>query len=100
RKSPAGLWLVRARGRGACGGRCCATYGKQSYSEKPKVAWLHLIPPWLSPGFWHSLRIPVARRRVMPFHLDHTIVPAHDKEESARFFARIFGLEYKGMWGP
>ena len=30
----------------------------------------------------------------MPLHLDHTIVPAHDKEESARFFARIFGLEY------
>src|SRR5262249_29408163 len=28
--------------------------------------------------------------------LDHTIVPARDKEESARFFARIFGLEYAG----
>jgi catechol 2,3-dioxygenase-like lactoylglutathione lyase family enzyme len=28
--------------------------------------------------------------------LDHTIVPAHDKEESARFFARIFGLKYEG----
>lgn len=36
----------------------------------------------------------------MPFHLDHTIVPVHDKEASARFFARIFGLEYKGPWGP
>ena len=36
----------------------------------------------------------------MPFYLDHTIVPAKDKEASARFFARIFGLEYKGMWGP
>jgi catechol 2,3-dioxygenase-like lactoylglutathione lyase family enzyme len=35
----------------------------------------------------------------MPIYLDHTIVPAHDKEESARFFARIFGLEYKGPWG-
>src|SRR5436190_14374537 len=32
----------------------------------------------------------------MSIVLDHTIVPAHDKEESARFFARIFGLEYKG----
>lgn len=32
----------------------------------------------------------------MAIHLDHTIVPAHDKEESARFFARIFGLEYEG----
>jgi catechol 2,3-dioxygenase-like lactoylglutathione lyase family enzyme len=36
----------------------------------------------------------------MPLYLDHTIVPAHDKEESARFIARMFGLEYKGMWGP
>jgi catechol 2,3-dioxygenase-like lactoylglutathione lyase family enzyme len=32
----------------------------------------------------------------MAIHLDHTIVPAHDKEASARFFARIFGLEYEG----
>jgi catechol 2,3-dioxygenase-like lactoylglutathione lyase family enzyme len=32
----------------------------------------------------------------MAIVLDHTIVPAHDKEQSARFFARIFGLEYKG----
>src|SRR5258708_20066452 len=28
--------------------------------------------------------------------LDHTIVPARDKEESARFFARILGLRYDG----
>jgi catechol 2,3-dioxygenase-like lactoylglutathione lyase family enzyme len=32
----------------------------------------------------------------MTIVLDRTIVPARDKEESARFFARIFGLEYKG----
>ncbi len=32
----------------------------------------------------------------MAIALDHTIVPARDKEQSARFFARIFGLEYKG----
>lgn len=32
----------------------------------------------------------------MPIILDHTIVPAKDKEESARFFARIFGLSYNG----
>ena len=32
----------------------------------------------------------------MTIHLDHTVVPAHDKEASARFFARIFGLEYNG----
>ena len=28
--------------------------------------------------------------------LDHTIVPAHDKEASARFLARILGLTYEG----
>lgn len=32
----------------------------------------------------------------MTIILDHTIVPAHDKVASARFFARIFGLEYNG----
>jgi catechol 2,3-dioxygenase-like lactoylglutathione lyase family enzyme len=32
----------------------------------------------------------------MTIHLDHTIVPARDKEASARFFARIFGLAYEG----
>ncbi len=32
-------------------------------------------------------------------NLDHTIVPAHDKEESARFFARIMGLNYEGVHG-
>jgi catechol 2,3-dioxygenase-like lactoylglutathione lyase family enzyme len=35
----------------------------------------------------------------MALHLDHTIVPAHDKEVSARFIARIFGVEYNGTWG-
>ena len=35
----------------------------------------------------------------MPLNLDHTIVPAKDKEASARFIAGIFGLEYKGPWG-
>ena len=28
----------------------------------------------------------------MPITLNHTIVPSRDKEQSARFFARIFGL--------
>lgn len=28
--------------------------------------------------------------------LNHTIVPAHDKEVSAKFFAGIFGLSYDG----
>ena len=31
--------------------------------------------------------------------LNHTIVPATDKEASARFFARIFGLTYDGPSG-
>ena len=31
----------------------------------------------------------------MPIVLDHTIVPAHDNEASARFFARIFELQVK-----
>jgi hypothetical protein len=31
--------------------------------------------------------------------LNHTIVPAHDKEASAKFFAHIFGLKYKGAMG-
>jgi hypothetical protein len=35
----------------------------------------------------------------MAIVLDHTIVPAHDKEASAKFFARIFGLGYEGT-GP
>ncbi|HXQ52011.1 MAG TPA: VOC family protein [Stellaceae bacterium] len=33
----------------------------------------------------------------MTIMLDHTIVPARDKELSARFFARIFGLQYEGL---
>lgn len=31
--------------------------------------------------------------------LNHTIVPARDKEESARFIARVFGLTYEGNRG-
>ena len=34
----------------------------------------------------------------MTILLDHTIVPARDKEASARFFARIFGLRYEGNY--
>jgi catechol 2,3-dioxygenase-like lactoylglutathione lyase family enzyme len=36
---------------------------------------------------------------MMAITLNHTIVPAHDKEEAARFFARIFGLKYGGAMG-
>jgi catechol 2,3-dioxygenase-like lactoylglutathione lyase family enzyme len=36
----------------------------------------------------------------MSINLDHTIVPAHDKVASAKFFANLFGLEYQGPMGP
>ena len=32
----------------------------------------------------------------MAIVLNHTIVPARDKVKTARFFARIFGLTYRG----
>ena len=35
----------------------------------------------------------------MAITLNHTIVPAHDKEASAEWFARIFGLTYEGLAG-
>ena len=35
----------------------------------------------------------------MAIILNHTIVPAHDKETSARFFAHIFGLMYEKSGG-
>ena len=35
----------------------------------------------------------------MTIELNHTIVPANDKEKSARFFADIFGLQYEGSSG-
>jgi catechol 2,3-dioxygenase-like lactoylglutathione lyase family enzyme len=35
----------------------------------------------------------------MPITLNHTIVPAGDKEAAARFFARIFGLRFEGASG-
>ena len=35
----------------------------------------------------------------MAITLNHTIVPAHDHEASARFFAKIFGLTYAGPAG-
>ena len=35
----------------------------------------------------------------MAITLDHTIVPAHDKEASAKWFADIFGLTYQGPAG-
>lgn len=35
----------------------------------------------------------------MTIELNHTIVPAHDKEESVRFYERIFGFKYEGPLG-
>ena len=35
----------------------------------------------------------------MTIELDHTIVPARDKEAAAGFFARIFGLVHDGSGG-
>jgi hypothetical protein len=35
----------------------------------------------------------------MPIVLNHTIVPSRDKDKGARFYAKIFGLEYDGP-GP
>lgn len=35
----------------------------------------------------------------MAITLNHTIVPAHDKDLAARFFADIFGLAYDGPAG-
>jgi catechol 2,3-dioxygenase-like lactoylglutathione lyase family enzyme len=35
----------------------------------------------------------------MAIVLDHTIVPARDKDASARFFAQIMGLTYEGASG-
>ncbi len=35
----------------------------------------------------------------MSITLNHTIVPASDKEKTARFYARIFGFEYIGAFG-
>ncbi len=35
----------------------------------------------------------------MTVELNHTIVPARDKEESARFYERILGLKYEAPFG-
>lgn len=34
----------------------------------------------------------------MALQLDHTIVPAYDKEKSATFIARVLGVKYEGPW--
>jgi catechol 2,3-dioxygenase-like lactoylglutathione lyase family enzyme len=42
---------------------------------------------------------PAHEEAIMSITLNHTIVPAHDKEAAARFFAQIFGLQYAGPTG-
>jgi hypothetical protein len=51
------------------------------------------------PTLHGGAKIEAKEAKTMAIYLDHTIVPAHEKESSARFFAKIFGLEYKGPWG-
>lgn len=36
----------------------------------------------------------------MSITLNHTIVPARDKEASAKHFAHLFGVRYEGQMGP
>jgi catechol 2,3-dioxygenase-like lactoylglutathione lyase family enzyme len=36
----------------------------------------------------------------MHFELNHLIVAAHDKYESARFLTELFGLDEPVVWGP
>ena len=38
--------------------------------------------------------------RKMAVELNHTTVPAHDKEASAVFYKQLFGFEYQGPLGP
>ncbi len=35
----------------------------------------------------------------MEITLNHTIVPAHDRVESAKWYAEIFGFEFVQEWG-
>jgi catechol 2,3-dioxygenase-like lactoylglutathione lyase family enzyme len=58
--------------------------------------WRRLAAPALASHLSTSAPMMAEGRRAMTIQLDHTIVPAHDKEASARFFARIFGLSYDG----
>jgi catechol 2,3-dioxygenase-like lactoylglutathione lyase family enzyme len=41
----------------------------------------------------------IIEETAMTITLNHTIVPARDKDASARFFAEIFGLSYDGPKG-
>jgi len=48
----------------------------------------------------YDQRCPLRRRNsIVKIELNHTIVPAHDKEQPARFYERIFGFKYEGPLG-
>jgi catechol 2,3-dioxygenase-like lactoylglutathione lyase family enzyme len=49
----------------------------------------------------NTIRCLSSERRtiVVKIELNHTIVPAHDKEKSAWFYERILGFKYEGRWG-
>src|SRR5215469_15552910 len=77
-----------------------ATCKRSSPNLAPDTCW---TPSWLGTrsmladgGARAHLWVAEHKEAPMTIVLDHTIVPARDKEESARFFAHIFGLEYKG----
>jgi catechol 2,3-dioxygenase-like lactoylglutathione lyase family enzyme len=36
----------------------------------------------------------------MAVRFNHTIIPAHDKQQSAEFFTGLFGLPSASAWGP
>jgi catechol 2,3-dioxygenase-like lactoylglutathione lyase family enzyme len=44
-------------------------------------------------------RLVLCESEDMRITLDHTIVPARDKETAARLFAQLFGLSFKGISG-
>ena len=48
---------------------------------------------------WHSLSGATDSWFKMAITLNHTIVPARDKVAAARFFAGIFGLDFKELSG-
>jgi len=50
-------------------------------------------------GFLANIDRPRAGDVTMTITLNHTIVPARDKEAAAQFFARIFGLRFEGPSG-
>jgi catechol 2,3-dioxygenase-like lactoylglutathione lyase family enzyme len=40
------------------------------------------------------------RRNIMGVTLDHTIIPAYDRQEAVRFYTTVLGLKDEGVTGP